>query len=59
MDEGTYFAYASLPPSQGQPVLDDGQTGSLSPDGPLYPFHPQVNVEARSHILCDAVLMVN
>jgi hypothetical protein len=59
MDEGTYYAYAGLPPSQGPPILDDGQTGSLSSDSPLYPYYPQVNVEARNHIHCDPLLIVN
>lgn len=56
--EGTYYAYAGLPPSQGSLVLDDGRTGPLLSNILSYPYYPQVNAEARNHILCDALLNV-
>jgi hypothetical protein len=56
---GTYHAYAGLSPSQGPPLLDDGQTGSLLSDIFPYTYYPQVHAEARNHILCDALPIVN
>jgi hypothetical protein len=44
---------------QGPPVLGDGRTSSLLSYIFLYPYYPQVNAEARNHILCDALLIVN
>jgi hypothetical protein len=59
MEEGTYYTYAGLPPSQGPPVLDEGWTRSLLSDSFLYPYYALVNAEARNHILCDALFIVN
>jgi hypothetical protein len=59
MEEGTYYAYGSLPPSRGPPVLDDEQTGSLLSDILPYLYYPQVDAEARNYILCGALLFVN
>ncbi len=59
MEEGTYYAHAGLPPCQGPPVLNGRRTGSFLSDILPYPYHPQVNAEAREHILCDALLIVN
>jgi hypothetical protein len=59
MEEAYYYAFAGLPPSQGPPVLDDGRPGSSLSDTFLYPYYPLVNAEARSHILYDALLIVN
>ena len=56
MEEGTYYTYAGLPPSQD---LDDGRTGSLLSDILSYPYYPQVDAEARSHILCDTLPIVD
>jgi hypothetical protein len=54
MEEGTYYAYAGLPPSQLAPVLDGRRTGPLLSDILPYPYYPQVNAEARKHILESA-----
>jgi len=53
------YAYAGLPPSHGPPVLDDRRMDSLLSDILRYPYYPQVNAEARNHIFCDALLIVN
>lgn len=59
MEVGANYAYAGLPPSQGPPVLDDGQMGFLLSDVHLHTYCPPVNAEARNHILCDSLLIVN
>lgn len=46
MEEGTYNAYAGLPPSQSPPFSDDGQMGSLLSDILPHLYYPQVNAEA-------------
>ena len=58
MEVGANYAYAGLPPSQGPPVLDDGRMGFLLSDVLLHTYYPQVNAEARNHILCDSLLIV-
>jgi hypothetical protein len=57
MEEGTYSAYAGLPPSHDPPVSDDGWTGSLLPNILPYSYYPPVNAQARNHFLCNAALM--
>ena len=53
--DGTYYDHTGLPPSQNSSVINDGRKGSLY----LYPYYPQINTEARNHILCDVLLIVN
>ena len=59
MDEGSYYTYTGLLPSQGPLVLGDGRTDSSLSDIPSYPYFPHVNAEVRSHSLRDALLIVN
>ena len=62
MKEGTYnYAFPGFPSSHGPlaPVLGDGQTSSLLSDIHPYSYYPQINAEARNHILYDALPIVN